>query len=96
MQINFHPLGKNETGRKGETLLDAARRAGVPLANSCGAVGICGRCKVRVVAGTEALTPPTTPEANTAASRSFAADERLACQAVVTGDCTVTTNYWGK
>jgi ferredoxin len=27
-------------------------------------------------------------------ARGFAEDERMACQAVVTGDCAVTTTYW--
>ena len=94
MQVTFTPLGKTAAAKNDETLLDVARRAGVPLGNSCGGVGICARCKVRVVAGTENLTPPTTVETRFAAARGFAEDERMACQAVVLGDCEVTTSYW--
>ncbi|HKO54745.1 MAG TPA: 2Fe-2S iron-sulfur cluster-binding protein [Thermoanaerobaculia bacterium] len=75
-----------------ETVLDAARRAGAPLGNSCGATGICARCRVRVVSGD--LAPPTSIETRTASARGFAEDERLACQAVVRGDCEATTTYW--
>jgi ferredoxin len=72
-----------------ETLLDVARRANAPLGNSCGGVGVCARCKVVVVDGT--LSPPTSMEVRFGR---LAEGERLACQAVVEGDCEVTTSYW--
>ena len=94
MRVTFTPLSQTAEAKSDETLLDVARRAAVPLGNSCGGIGVCSRCKVRVVAGTENLTPPTSVEARFAAARGFAEDERMACQAVVTGDCEVTTSYW--
>jgi len=94
MEVTFTPLAKTAAAKNDETLLDVARRAGVPLGNSCGGIGICSRCKVRVLAGAENLTPPTSVEARFAAARGFAEDERMACQAVVGGDCEVTTSYW--
>jgi 2Fe-2S ferredoxin len=94
MYVSFPPLVARAEARPDETVLDAARRAAVPLGNSCGATGICARCRVRVVSGAENLSPPTTIELRTASARGFAADERLACQAVVRGDCAVTTTYW--
>ena len=94
MQVAFTPLAKTAVPKSDETLLDVARRAGVPLGNSCGGVGICARCKVRVVAGAENLTPPTSVETRFATARGFAEDERMACQAIVVGNCVVTTSYW--
>ncbi len=90
--VTFTPLGKSAVAKDDETLLDVARRVGAPLGNSCGGVGICARCKVRVVAGAENLSAPTSIEVKF--SKGFAEGERMACQAVVTGDCTVTTTYW--
>jgi len=90
--VTFAPLGRQAAAKDDEALLDVARRAGVPLANSCGGVGVCARCKVRVVSGTENLSPPTSIEVRF--SRGFGEGDRMACQAVVTGDCTVTTTYW--
>jgi len=58
----------------------------LPIGNSCGGIGICNRCRVRIVEGSDNLTPPTRFERDS--------DQRLACQAVVLGDCTVTTSYW--
>jgi ferredoxin len=86
MRVTFSPLEKSAVAKPNETVLDVARRAGAPIGNSCGGIGICNRCRVRVVEGTENLTPPTRFEKT--------ADERLACQAVVLGDCMVTTTYW--
>lgn len=92
--VTFVPLGRTGTARENETLLDVARRAGVPLGNSCGGVGVCARCKVRVLSGKENLSEPTSMEIRFGTSRGFAADERMACQAVVRGECSVTTTYW--
>jgi 2Fe-2S ferredoxin len=92
--VTFTPLGRAAEAKPDETLLDVARRAAVPLGNSCGAVGICARCKVRVIAGGENLSPPTSIEVRFGTARGFAADERMACQAVVRGECEVTTTYW--
>jgi 2Fe-2S ferredoxin len=92
--VTFTPLGKEAEARENETLLDVARSVSAPLGNSCGGVGICARCRVRVVAGAENLSPPTSIELRFGHARGFATDERMACQAVVTGDCTVTTTYW--
>ena len=87
--MSFLPLGKSAAARDNETVLDAARRAGVPLGNSCGGVGVCARCKVRVISGE--LSAPTSVEVRFGRLEE---GERLACQAVVLGECEVTTTYW--
>jgi len=93
-KVTFSPLNKTVEARDNETVLDVARHAAVPLGNSCGAIGVCARCAVRVIAGAENLTPPTAIETQVAQRRKLRSDERLACQAVVCGDCEVTTTYW--
>ena len=92
--VSFAPLGREAEALANESILDVARRAGVPLGNSCGGVGVCSRCKVRVLSGAENLSPPTSLETRFGLSREFAPDERMACQAVVEGPCEVTTTYW--
>jgi 2Fe-2S ferredoxin len=94
MKVEFTPLSKTAEVRADETILDAARRVGAPIGNSCGGIGICARCRVCVVTGAEQLTPPTVIESRMAAERGLSANERLACQAVVLGDCAITTSYW--
>ena len=92
--MTFTPLQRTASALPDETLLDVARRAGAPLGNSCGGIGICARCRIRVVAGDENLSAPTTIESRISAERGFAPDERMACQAVVGGDVEITTTYW--
>jgi len=94
MSVTLAPMQLTISMKPDETLLDAARRASVPLGNSCGGVGICARCRVRVVSGADQLSPPTAIESRVSAQRNLAADERLACQTVVLGNCTITTSYW--
>jgi ferredoxin len=92
--VTFTPLDRTASANPDETLLDVARRAGAPLGNSCGGVGICARCRIRVVAGAENLSPPTTIELRVSEQRGFAEGERLACQAIVCGEVEITTGYW--
>ena len=94
MRVTFSPLGRAAEAKTNETILDAARRIGAPIGNACGGVGVCARCRVRVVAGSENLSPPTSIELRVGTARGFAPDERMACQAVLSGDCSVTTSYW--
>lgn len=92
--MTFTPLGREADAKPNESILDVARRAGVPLGNSCGGVGVCTRCKVRVLSDAANLSPATSIELRFSIARGFAADERMACQAVVLGNCEVTTTYW--
>jgi ferredoxin len=92
--VTLTPLGRSAEAKADETLLDIARRAGAPLGNSCGGVGMCARCRVRVIAGGDNLSPPTSIESRVSAQRNLDGDERLACQAVVRGPCEITTSYW--
>jgi ferredoxin len=94
MRVTFTPLCSAAEALEDETVLDAARRAEAPIGNSCGSVGVCARCVVRVLAGAENLSAPTMIEVRVSAQRGLAADERLACQAVVMGEVEVTTGYW--
>jgi ferredoxin len=94
MRVTFTPLGTSAEANPDETVLDTARRAGAPIGNSCGGVGVCGRCRIRVLGGAENLSAPTMIEARLASQRAFDPGERLACQAVVQADVEVTTGYW--
>jgi len=78
----------------GETLLDAARRRGVPLGASCGGVAACSACAVTVLRGASNLSRPTPEERRLMARERFGPDERAACQVRVRGDAMVTTEYW--
>ena len=93
-KVAFVPLDRSAETLEGETLLDAARRAGATIGNSCGATGICARCRVTVLEGGSNLSEPAALELSVSARRGLRPEERLACQAVVRGECKVTTDYW--
>lgn len=72
------------------TILDISRDNRIPHLHECGGNGRCTTCRVRVLEGAQNLTPPTEAEASLAKSRGWDETTRLACQARVTGDVSVT------
>lgn len=49
VKVNFISEGITSIIDKGETILEAARKAGVIIETPCNAMGTCGKCKVKVV-----------------------------------------------
>jgi ferredoxin len=88
--VTFAPSGRAVSVDAGTTVLQAARLARLPLASSCRGVGVCDACRVRVVRGGADLSAADGREQGT----KLESDERLACQARVSGPVTVTTSYW--
>jgi adenylate cyclase len=79
---------------EGTTLIDAVRRAGLPIARACDGGGLCARCGVGVLSGAGALTPEEPAEAAAKDRNRIHASLRLACQVRVRGAVTVTAEYW--
>jgi adenylate cyclase len=73
----------------GETLLDAALRAGVAHAYACGGKAHCSTCRVEVTTGIEDCGPRTSAEQVLAERLEFEPTLRLACQTVPLGDLTI-------
>ena len=78
----------------GTTLIEALVGAGLPVASSCKGDGVCGKCRVRVLAGSEHLTPENEVERRRRQQLGYSTDQRLSCQTGATGDVTVDTSYW--
>ena len=55
-RIRFLPSEKALRVAPVTTLLEAARRAGLPVASACGADGLCARCGMRVLEGADNLS----------------------------------------
>src|SRR5437764_13974886 len=91
MRVTFTPLCSTAEAMPNETVLDATRRAGAPIGNSCGSVGVCARCCVRILGGAENLSAPRMIEIRVYAHRGFRADEPLAGAAVVQGNVELPT-----
>jgi 2Fe-2S ferredoxin len=82
------PCGKH--GLPG-SVLDIALANNVAIEHACGGVGVCGTCHVGITAGAENLSPPSDDELDVLdAVPAHTLHTRLACQAVVTGDVTVS------
>jgi 2Fe-2S ferredoxin len=92
--VRFQPSGLRVEVPAGSTLLDAVLAAGLPIARSCGADGVCGRCGVRVLTGALHVTPEQPQEGAVKRANRLAAELRLACRACVLGDVEVTAAYW--
>ena len=78
-RIDLEPIGRRVEVPPGTNLLEAAQRAGVDLVASCGGIGICGTCHVRIAQGK--VTPVTLTEEEYVEKADLAAGYRLACQA---------------
>jgi uncharacterized 2Fe-2S/4Fe-4S cluster protein (DUF4445 family) len=85
--VDFEPVGRRVPCTAGDTLLEAAQRAGIVLNATCGGEGVCGRCIVRVIAGE--VTAPNLSEAAELGEEQTKHGWRLACQTEVQGDLRV-------
>jgi len=70
---------------EGESILQAAIRANVPMTHMCGGVARCSTCRVKVLEGLENCQPRNAEEQEVAEILKFPPDIRLACQTRVTG-----------
>jgi uncharacterized 2Fe-2S/4Fe-4S cluster protein (DUF4445 family) len=93
-RVRFKPSGLEVDMPRGTTLLDAAIAAGLPIARSCGAEGVCAKCALCVVEGDEHLSPEAADETRIKDRNRIDAELRLACRAEIRGDVTVTASYW--
>ncbi len=91
--IRFEPSQRTVRVPAGTSLLEAARDAGLPLASSCRAGGICARCGLEILAGS-VLDAESEREREIKSRNRIDPRLRLACRTRVRGDLTVTAPYW--
>jgi uncharacterized 2Fe-2S/4Fe-4S cluster protein (DUF4445 family) len=80
IKVLFMPLLREVEVKAGDSLLDAARSADVPLNGDCGGRGSCGKCRVLA---SEGVTPLTPLEKKLLSPQDVGQGVRLACQAQV-------------
>jgi adenylate cyclase len=71
--------------REGETLLEAALYAHIPMFHECGGNGRCSTCRVLVIEGYHSLSPPNEKEKMLQSQMRFPPQVRLACQTTLIG-----------
>jgi 2Fe-2S ferredoxin len=87
VDITFLPSGRTVTVRAGTSVLDASRRAGVPIRTRCDGKASCLMCKVVNQTGT-GLSPLGEIERRKLSGLEQKGT-RLACQAKITGKAAV-------
>ncbi|MBM4036291.1 MAG: DUF4445 domain-containing protein [Planctomycetes bacterium] len=87
IRVMFEPEGKAAFVLPGSLALEAAARAGIIIDTPCGGRGTCGKCRVAVRDG---CSPVNATERRILKPRDLAAGLRLACQARLLHDTTVT------
>ncbi|NVM19799.1 MAG: DUF4445 domain-containing protein [Candidatus Lokiarchaeota archaeon] len=85
--IDFEPIGLRIPCMKGDTVFDAAGKAGIPLISYCGGKTICGRCKIRIMNGN--VSTITENEKNLLSEEEIANNYRLACTMRVLSDLRI-------
>lgn len=78
----------------GTTILDAARRVGLPVASGCAAHGLCARCGVTVLAGEAGISQETPGETEAKQLNRVDESQRLSCMTTISGDVEITASYW--
>ena len=92
--VRFEPSGRQVRVPRGTSLLEAARRAGLPVASACDRNAACGRCGMRVLESTSGVMRESEREIAVKARNRVEAGLRLSCVLSVRSDLTVTTSYW--
>jgi uncharacterized 2Fe-2S/4Fe-4S cluster protein (DUF4445 family) len=90
VKVNFISEGITSIINKGETILEAARKAGVIIESPCNGMGICGKCKVKVI-GLDKASIVTRKGRHHLSLEETQAGYVLACQAQVYEDIKVVT-----
>ena len=85
--VDLEPIGRRVESAAGQTVLDAARAAGIEMVAVCGGAGWCYTCVIRPLTGK--FSPLTQPERDGLSAEQLAAGYRLACQAEPLSDVKV-------
>ena len=94
VRVRFEPNGREIRVPRGTTLLEATRRAGLPMAYACDLEGLCARCGLVIVEGFDTLRPPSSREHRAKAQNGVPPDQRLACLVRLETDLVVRATYW--
>lgn len=89
-KVTFLPQQRTVEVRAGDSVLDAAVKAAVPLEHACGGVCACSTCHVIVREGFEGLAPASDREEDMLDNAPcLTTTSRLGCQIEVNADLAV-------
>jgi ferredoxin, 2Fe-2S len=93
-KTHLKPIEVSKADATSKSLMSLLLEAQLPVASSCKGDGICSKCRVHILNGNENLTSESDLEIKTKLKNKVQASERLSCQAFLSGDVTIDTNYW--
>lgn len=79
---------------EGANLMASLLEAGFPVASSCDGEGVCAKCRMQVLEGTENLSRATELEEFLIERYELKKGVRISCQCEVKGDVKVHATYW--
>lgn len=82
-ELTFLPDERTVYAEEGYNLLQLADNTGTEFETACGGLGICGKCKIKVLGGK--VSPPSEEEFKLLTDSEIAQGIRLACQTKVLG-----------
>lgn len=91
-KVTFMPSGRSVLVEPGTSVFEAVQKADLPIANSCGAEGACGKCGLRVIRGR--VSPATDHERTVRLRNRVDEGLRLGCLTEVQTDLIITADYW--
>ncbi|MCJ8276970.1 MAG: 2Fe-2S iron-sulfur cluster binding domain-containing protein [Bdellovibrionales bacterium] len=92
-KLNIPQLNRVISVDPKKTLMDNIIENNIPVASSCGGDGICGKCKMKIMATSE-LQPLSELERRTLEKNQGEPNERLSCQIHLKQNAMAETNYW--
>jgi uncharacterized 2Fe-2S/4Fe-4S cluster protein (DUF4445 family) len=88
-RITFQPMGLFAEVVPDTTIRDAIGNMNIPIRFDCGGTGLCGKCRI-IVETTDSMSPLTEEELDILSPQELGSLYRLACQARIQGNVTVT------
>lgn len=82
------------TVESGAFLMKSLLDAGLPVASSCHGDGVCAKCRIVIVEGSENLSKINPVEQMLRDRLKIAREVRISCQTQVLGDIRVDASYW--
>ncbi len=79
---------------QGANLMKALLSAGLPVASSCLGDGICGKCRIHIVEGSENLSQIAALEQILRDRLKTPREYRISCQTQILGDIVIDAGYW--
>lgn len=88
-RVIFEPLGKRVVVSDEDTIFHAAIMSGISIKTLCGGLGLCGKCRIKIIKGIGNTSEITSAEKKFLSETDLKNGYRLACQTKISGPVEV-------